>query len=140
MNYSDHTCRLRSPLSRLETETAIHSDSDFATVTFLRIRRPSFDRKTEQSPDLAVPALLDYPYHRVMEGIQARIPDDDNDHLERAQTPIYPDLALGTQLPVPMLRCMENWIVMSNIHRDSCDTSDMLFEGRDSCMLPSFTK
>ncbi len=122
MNYSDHTCRLRSPLSRLETETAIHSDSDFATVTFLRIQRPSFDRKTEQSPDLAVPALLDYPYHRVMEGIQARIPDDDNDHLERAQTPIYPDLALGT------------------IHRDSCDTSDMLFEGRDSCMLPSFTK
>jgi len=127
VNYSDHTCRLRSPFSRLETETVIHSDSDFATVAFLRIRRVSFDPKTEQSPDIAVPALLDYPYRRVMEDIQARFADDD-DRVERVQTPSYPDWALGTQLPVPMLRRMENWIAISNVHRDSRDTSDMLLE------------
>jgi diphthine-ammonia ligase len=113
-----------SPLSRLETETAIHSDSDFATVAFLRIRRVSLDPKTEQSPDIAIPALLDYPYRHVEEDLQARMTDDSHS-LGRAQTLRYPDWALGTQLPVPTSRCMGNWIAIGNVHREGRDSSDM---------------
>ncbi|KAH9077328.1 hypothetical protein EDB83DRAFT_2645725 [Lactarius deliciosus] len=97
-------------ITLLETETVIHSDSDFATVAFLRIRRVSLDPKTEQSPDVAVPALLDHPYRHVEKDIQARMSTDDDDSLGKAQTPNYPDWALGALLPVPTARRMENWI------------------------------
>ncbi|KAH9179854.1 hypothetical protein EDB89DRAFT_1923539 [Lactarius sanguifluus] len=115
-------------ITLLETETVIHSDSDFATVAFLRIRRVSLDPKTEQSPDVAVPALLDHPYRRVEKDIQARMSTDDDDGLGQAQTPNYPDWALGTLLPVPTARRMENWIAIGNVHRVSLDTSDMPLE------------
>ncbi|TRM67665.1 hypothetical protein BD626DRAFT_479464 [Schizophyllum amplum] len=44
-----------------QTETVIHSDSDFATVAFLRITRASLERKAEPTAsfDLAVPPLLE---------------------------------------------------------------------------------
>ena len=106
----------------------IHSDSDFATVAFLRIRRVSLDPKTEQSPNIAVPALLDHPYRRVEEDIQARMSNDD-DSPGRAQTPNYPDWVLGTQLlSVPTSRRMENWFAIGNVHRESRGTSDMPLE------------
>ncbi|KAH9038864.1 hypothetical protein EDB84DRAFT_1478816 [Lactarius hengduanensis] len=118
----------RQRITLLETETVIHSDSDFATVAFLRIRRVSLGPKTEQSPDVAVPALLDHPYRHVEKDIQARMSTDDDDSLGQAQTPNYPDWALGTLLPVPTARCMENWIAIGNVHRVSLDTSDMPLE------------
>lgn len=119
--------RPRSPFSRLETETVIHSDSDFATVAFLRIRRVFLDLKTDQSPDVAVPALLDYPYRHVERDIQIQIADDD-DSLGRAQTPNYPDWALGTHLPVPSFRYVDNWIAIGNVHWECRDTSDIPLE------------
>lgn len=114
-------------ITLLETETVIHSDSDFATVAFLRIRRVSLDLKAEQSPDIAVPALLDDPYRHVERDIQARMSNDD-DSLGRIQTPNYPDWALGTRLPVPTSRYMGNWIAIGNVHRESRDTSYMPLE------------
>jgi diphthine-ammonia ligase len=119
--------RPRSPFSRLETETVIHSDSDFATVAFLRFRRVSLDLKAEQFPDAAVPALLDYSYRHVEKDIQARMVDD-NDSLGRAQTPNYPDWASGTQLQAPTSRYMENWIAIGNVHREFRDASDIPLE------------
>lgn len=121
---SEHIHRSLSPFYRLETETAIHSDNGFATVAFLCIRRVSLDLKTEQSPEIAIPALLDRPYRHVEKDLRARITDAD-DSLGRAQRLNYPDWALGTQLPVPTSRCMGNWIAIGNVHRESRDTSDM---------------
>ena len=118
---SEHSRRPRSQFSSLETETAIHSDSDFATVAFLRIRRVSLDPKAEQSPDVAIPALLDHPYRRVEEDLQARLTEDDHS-LGRVQTINHPDWVLGT---VPTSKCMGNWIAIGSIHRETRGTSDM---------------
>ncbi|KAI9466868.1 hypothetical protein BJY52DRAFT_1110889 [Lactarius psammicola] len=115
-------------ITLLETETVIHSDSDFATVAFLRIRRVSLDPKTEQSPEIAVPALLDYPYRRVEEDVHVRMSDDNDNRPGRTQTPSYPDWALGTQQLPATSRRMENWIAIGNVHRESRDTSDMPLE------------
>ncbi|KAH9062846.1 hypothetical protein EDB87DRAFT_1710829, partial [Lactarius vividus] len=114
-------------ITLLETETVIHSDSDFATVAFLRIRRVSLDPKTKRPPDVAVPALLDLPYRHVEKDIQSRVSTDD-DSLGQAQMPNYPGWALGTLLPVPTARRVENWIAIGNVHRVNLDTSDMPLE------------
>ena len=75
-----------------------------------------------------MPALLDYPYRHVEKYIQDQMADDNNNSLGRAQTPNYLDWALGTQLPVPTYRYMENWIAIGNVHRECRDASDIPLE------------
>ncbi|KAI0251255.1 hypothetical protein BJV78DRAFT_1275365 [Lactifluus subvellereus] len=116
-------------ITLLETETVIHSDNDFATVAFLRIRRASLDTKPEQSLDVAVPTLLDQPYRHIAEDLQARI-------LNNSQSPgrIEPqgfhssNKALETRLTTPTSIHFGNWVSIGNIHRGTRDTSDMPLE------------
>lgn len=119
------SCR---PFPRLETETVIHSDNDFATVAFLRIRRASLEAKREQEADIAVPALLDLPYLQVAEYIQAELTNDGQSP-GRTQPQIYPNRALDIKLMAPSIsKYLGNWISIGNIHRDFRDVSDMPLE------------
>ncbi|KAI0303257.1 hypothetical protein BC826DRAFT_903387 [Russula brevipes] len=114
-------------ITLLETETVVHSDSGFATVAFLRIRRASLDPKSQQAPDIAVPALLDVPYHQIEEYIHARSPKNAESprqiHLQN-----YSNKALGVEFVVPTFRFLGNWVSVGNIHRDPHDGSDMPLE------------
>lgn len=106
----------------------IHSDNDFATVAFLRIRRASLEAKREQEIDIAVPALLDPPYFQVAEYIQAELTNDGQSP-GRAQPQIYSNRALDIELMAPSIsRYLDNWISVGNIHRDLSDVSDMPLE------------
>lgn len=115
-------------ITLLETETVIHSDKDFATVAFLRIRRASLEAKREQETDITVPALLDLPYLRVAEYIQAELRNDGQSP-GRTQPQIYSNRALDIELMAPNIsRYLDNWISVGNIHRDLRDVSDMSLE------------
>ena len=50
---------------RTEVETVIHSDSGFAAVSYLRIKRATLEEKTECGVDLTVPPLLDAAFSHV---------------------------------------------------------------------------
>ncbi|KAI9512204.1 hypothetical protein F5148DRAFT_1164787 [Russula earlei] len=108
----------------IETETVIHSDSGFATVAFLRVRRASLGPKPDQSRGLAVPALLDTPYLQVAKIIQAGLLNDDQIP-GRIQTPGYSDRVIGNQPDVPNSSCVGNWISVANVHRDFRDASEV---------------
>ncbi|KAI0284373.1 hypothetical protein BGY98DRAFT_1087615 [Russula aff. rugulosa BPL654] len=104
-------------ITLLETETVIHSDNDFATVAFLRIRRASLEAKREQEADIAV-----------AEHIQAELTNDGQSP-GRTQSQIYSNRALDIELMAPSIsRCLDNWISVGNIHRDLRDVSDMPLE------------
>lgn len=117
----------RRPFPRIETETVIHSDSDFATVAFLRIRRASLEPKQEQAADPAVPAPLDPPYLQVAEYIQAGLKNN-GQAAGRIQPQICTKRASGIPSAAPTLRCLDNWISVGSIHRDLRDASDMPLE------------
>ncbi|KAI0307305.1 hypothetical protein B0F90DRAFT_1814078 [Multifurca ochricompacta] len=116
-------------ITLLETEVVIHSDNDFATVAFLRIKHASLDPKPKQSSssDIVAPALFDPPYRRVSELLQARIPNSDST-LRRVQPQNYSSRTLGTQLAAPAYRYFENWIAIGNVHRDAGGAFDMPLE------------
>ncbi|KAG5651969.1 hypothetical protein H0H81_006784 [Sphagnurus paluster] len=53
-----------------DVETVIHSDNDFATVAFLRIRNAVLEEKAaEQDFELAIPPLLDAEYLRLRDAV-----------------------------------------------------------------------
>ncbi|KAI0089326.1 hypothetical protein BDY19DRAFT_1041644 [Irpex rosettiformis] len=56
-----------------ETETVIHSDNDFATVAYLRIKRATLQEKEASEPDPPVPPLLDEEYEQVQSIVQTRL-------------------------------------------------------------------
>ncbi|KAF8484914.1 hypothetical protein DFH94DRAFT_837050 [Russula ochroleuca] len=114
-------------ITLIETETVIHSDSDFATVAFLRIRGASLEPKTEQAADPAVPPLLDPPYLQAAEYIQAGLINNGQTP-GRIQPQMYSKRALGIELVAPTSRHLDNWISIGNIHRDLRDASDMPLE------------
>lgn len=56
---------------RIETETVIHSDNDFATVAFLRIKEASLeDKPINEDFDLAVPSVLQAKPQMIYEKLQ----------------------------------------------------------------------
>ena len=115
-------------VSRLETETVIDSDNDFATVAFLRIRGASLEAKREQEANIAVPALLDFPYLQVAEHIQAELANDGQSP-GQTQSQIYSNRALDIELVAPSTsKYLDNWISVGNIHRDLRGVSDMPLE------------
>ncbi|GBE79662.1 Diphthine--ammonia ligase [Sparassis crispa] len=70
----------------LEVETVIHSDSDFATVAYLRVKNAVLESKTEAvTPDPAVPPLLSESYEQIRDMVSASLssqPQLANDDIE----------------------------------------------------------
>lgn len=52
-------------------ETVIHSDNDFATVAYLRIKKAHLESKTAYptSPPLAIPPLLDEEFQSIYDSL-----------------------------------------------------------------------
>lgn len=58
--------------ARVETETVIHSDNDFATVAYLRVLKASLQDKVEcQAVDPTIPPLLEEKFHSVQDDVLA---------------------------------------------------------------------
>lgn len=55
---------------RVETETVIHSDNDFATVAYLRIKKASLEPREPTATEPLVPLLLDDTYDGVHQDVE----------------------------------------------------------------------
>ncbi|KAI0682865.1 hypothetical protein BC835DRAFT_1409526 [Cytidiella melzeri] len=56
-----------------ETETVIHSDNDFATVAYLRIKRATLKEKQDIDVNPTIPPLLDETFDKVRHKVQTAI-------------------------------------------------------------------
>ncbi|KAH9966095.1 hypothetical protein BC827DRAFT_1369118 [Russula dissimulans] len=114
-------------ITLLETETVIHSDNDFATVAFLRIRRASLDLKPDQDCSVAVPALLDPTYLQIALFIEAGLSNN-----AQSPGPIQPQSYSNKSLDNPpgasTSTFLGNWVSVGNVHRDVRDASDVSLE------------
>ena len=95
----------------------IHSDSDFATVAFLRIKDARLEPKCEASmPDVAVPNLLDEEFMAMADTIS-----ESQSVTEEVEISVHQPLVqqpASPHLPLSVKRAGD-WISIANIHRDT---------------------
>lgn len=103
-------------LPRKEVETVIHSDSDFATVAYLRVKEAELEAKdTEEAPELPVPPILEEKYSDLLEdefgGMALEISNlaPGGDALSRPSKAIFPTRS----------RQVRDWVSVSNVQRTS---------------------
>ena len=97
---------------RAETETVIHSDNDFATVAFLRIKAAKHEDRPEITNPVAIPPLLDEDYS----SLESVVSSSENNYKTEIQPPTFP--TSNTQQPnIPILECKRigAWVSVSNI-------------------------
>lgn len=110
---------------RKETETVIHSDNDFATVAYLRIKEAGLDEKESSSyPTMRLPPLLSEPYEdiiRVLQSTDATTPffDENEMHIPNTLTPNEDrqlQSPIGCELP-PNSMTLGHWVVTSSLRK-----------------------
>jgi diphthine-ammonia ligase len=104
-----------------EVESVIHSDSDFATVAYLRVKEGRLEAKESHptSENLAVPQLLEGE-HKDVEGVLSRTA------LEVRE---WPQLArIETPLLEPKTSRVGDWIAVSNIQIPSLQQQSISLE------------
>ncbi|OSD04160.1 hypothetical protein PYCCODRAFT_1407777 [Trametes coccinea BRFM310] len=102
-----------------EVETVVHSDNDFATVAYLRVKKASLQPKSlSEHFDITVPSVLTEPFTGIRDLVSShtRTP-----HLHNRQN-------LGTDLSLPRCshRRIGNWVTIANIHCDARDPPNEL--------------
>ncbi|KAG6830832.1 hypothetical protein H0H92_014484 [Tricholoma furcatifolium] len=96
---------------RSEVETVIHSDSSFATVAFLRVKKAHLEAKPPcQDFDLTIPELLGDPFVRMHDAVEQATPTQCED-----SGPPRSNDDLG--VTVGEGRKVGSWISISNIER-----------------------
>ncbi|KAJ8523424.1 hypothetical protein ONZ45_g134 [Pleurotus djamor] len=93
-----------------ETETVIHSDNDFATVAYLRIKRARLDEKDRDNNfDLEIPPVLQNKSQSVAEALRQY------DQVQ-SQDPAPSLLSQPTSsIPVAASHSVNSWVSISNI-------------------------
>lgn len=106
-----------------ETETVIHSDNDFATVAFLRIKGATLEPKSNAHLLAVVPPLLEEGFKM----LEKTVVDS------RKESPIEDDLpgpvvapSHHPNIPFSTSRRMGPWIVVSNVQ--ATKVTDMTIE------------
>lgn len=94
-----------------DTETVIHSDSDFATVAYLRVRRAVLEEKTEPvAVNPAVPTLLEERYQNIREIIEQSLPPP-----QQSERPQYQPGDYILYFPNPPANRNARWVVIPNV-------------------------
>ncbi|KAL1755302.1 hypothetical protein FB107DRAFT_275021 [Schizophyllum commune] len=112
-------------------ETVIHSDNDFATVAYLRIKSATLETKPESSAhfEVAIPPLLDEDVTDVREAVEKShsvdVPRPDGDFLS-LESP-------GTLPKDISVREAENWVAIGNIQHTSPDADLSLEDEMTAC-------
>ncbi|KAI5830420.1 hypothetical protein K523DRAFT_381775 [Schizophyllum commune Tattone D] len=112
-------------------ETVIHSDNDFATVAYLRIKSATLEPKPESSAhfEVAIPPLLDEDATDVREAVEKSqsvdVPRPDGDSLS-IESP-------GTLPKDISVREAEDWVAIGNIQHPSPDASLSLEDEMTAC-------
>lgn len=102
-------------MRRKEVETVIHSDSDFATVAYLRVKEAELEVKdTVEAHDLTVPPVLDEKYSELLDDDFENVPELgtlslDGEASTAPSTTIFPTSS----------RQLGDWVSVSNVQRNS---------------------
>ncbi|GLB33938.1 putative diphthamide synthase [Lyophyllum shimeji] len=99
-----------------EVETVIHSDNDFATVAFLRIKNAILEAKpsSEISFDLRIPPLLDDHSMPLRDAVAASQAGSTSSQIPRIVGPDHTEV-LSTK--VADNKKLDSWISVSNVER-----------------------
>lgn len=95
-----------------EVETVIHSDNDFATVAYLRIKKASLQEKEQGYEFIPIPPLLSDEFAEIEKRISTMVEDmEKRQPLERFERAV-----VNTTAIVPPSYCvMGKWVAFSNI-------------------------
>ncbi|KAI0750773.1 hypothetical protein C8Q80DRAFT_1268091 [Daedaleopsis nitida] len=97
-----------------EAETVVHSDNDFATVAYLRIKRATLHPKTDaESFSVMIPPVLSNPYSDVRGLVDAHIRSPT---IREDVTQDTPESMLSAQL---YSKQIARWVAVGNIQRDT---------------------
>lgn len=114
LSHSSYPDMLSFPHSK-EVETVIHSDSDFATVAYLRVKEVELETKdTEGAPDLPVPPVLDEKYSELLDDDFETAPELGTLSLD-GEAPTAP----STPISPTSSRQLGDWVSVSNVQRNS---------------------
>ncbi|KAI0776109.1 hypothetical protein BD413DRAFT_649402 [Trametes elegans] len=106
----------KSRINLDEVETVIHSDNDFATVAYLRIKKASLQPKPAANPyEIAIPPVLEEPFSGIL------------DQMSEFTSPldVGAPLAMPRYLNLPTIRHRQTgkWVAVANIQRSLDDPS-----------------
>ncbi|KIP07008.1 hypothetical protein PHLGIDRAFT_106172 [Phlebiopsis gigantea 11061_1 CR5-6] len=96
-----------------DTETVIHSDNDFATVAYLRIKNAVLEDKDAAPINPAVPSQLEERFEELHEEM--------GDSLQSKQSEVKPpsyDPEAAVLFFASTSRRVDHWVVVSSIHRN----------------------
>ena len=106
-------------------ETIIHSDNDFATVAYVRIKNATLEPKDSTiSPSVHVPPLLEPGFFEVhnaakeSEGSVTRPPDA---HFDSSQFRFAPARGI-------MIKRLGRWVAISNVQRNTDVSAEITME------------
>ncbi|CDR99919.1 hypothetical protein, partial [Sporisorium scitamineum] len=116
------TLTIDSPLFRRrievgQTETVVHSDSGFGSVSYLRLKNARLVEKVEKQKQggwARTPPLLDDVGRRMLKAVQSRAGSSKEEDLSEAVNGLQLDEA-GIDLPTPSIRRKGRYVVLSNI-------------------------
>ncbi|EKM59139.1 uncharacterized protein PHACADRAFT_86977 [Phanerochaete carnosa HHB-10118-sp] len=113
------TLTLDCPLFRhkirlVDTETVVHSDSDFATVAYLRIRSATLEEKEETTVRPVVPPLLEENGDALREDIGQSLCSQQ----QVAEFLPYDQAAAVLYYPGTRGKQVGSWVVVPNVHGD----------------------
>ncbi|KAK7060526.1 hypothetical protein VNI00_001292 [Paramarasmius palmivorus] len=107
-----------------DVETVIHSDNDFATVAYLRIKSASLEPKQQILPiNVHVPPLIDED-HQVIEDAVLQFQKDLPNNGIRAQESLIRDFDVSTETCDHQL---QGWVTVTNVqvgHKDNRSLED----------------
>ncbi|KAK0242589.1 hypothetical protein EDD85DRAFT_811884 [Armillaria nabsnona] len=107
----------KSRISLLETEVIIHSDNDFATVAYLRVKNAILLPKDSTTVDVLVPPLLISPiYDNILHAITSK--ELSSSSLLSSETPI--DSKAQCEFAILSTR-VGPWITVSNVQSQNQD-------------------
>ena len=96
---------------RTETETIIHSDNDFATVAYLRIKSATLQEKDATPAELTIPSQIEERFDELRCDVER---SQQSNQLEDAPAPYEPkDYTL--YFPTTS-RKFGQWLVVYNVH------------------------
>ncbi|PPQ99038.1 hypothetical protein CVT24_003598 [Panaeolus cyanescens] len=118
----------KSRIKLLETEVVIHSDHDFATVAFLRIKSAELEPKVGEPADITTPPLLEEKYQGIYDTVtelhgdcQRKTKPDSYRHLEVSSSPKVATFQRGSWVTVCNVEATAGHVTVEEDVKDCFD-------------------
>ena len=106
---------------RDEVETVVHSDNDFASVAYLRIKKASLQPKTSPSTAdsliVTVPPVLTESFSDLRDMVSNRA----SSHHRDASVMTDMRSSVSVSSPDPISRKLGRWVAVANVQRNLCE-------------------